>query len=211
LDSILSSPILTLRDHVSLASTARSLRSCYLNDSNLWRGLIATRPPVEDGVQVAKRLGNVEIAEKVYAMWTNRVTGDFDVIEGDGSASPSMGEKGKADGAEGGAIRSREWDEAINLVHSIRISKADAKDIYKLTEKELNTYLASFVPTSSSSGSSGKGGGGRTQVTFLESAVEALALRLHGGPLGHRDEIAQLRKKTMTTDKRLKKKEKEKD
>ncbi|GAA5915146.1 uncharacterized protein JCM6883_001746, partial [Sporobolomyces salmoneus] len=82
------------------------------------------------------------------------------------------------------AIRSKEWDNAIDLVHTIRISKIEAKKLYKLAEKELDNCLASF-----STNPNAKGGSNR--ILYFESAVEALALRLHGGVNGHAKYVAR--------------------
>ncbi|GAA5830883.1 hypothetical protein JCM3766R1_003460 [Sporobolomyces carnicolor] len=208
LDLILSSDSLTLRDHLALAATCRPLRACYFSSpspsaplaplySSLWRALVALRPPVEHGRSNVRKLTAPEIENLIYQIWsigTQQV--DTDAIQfirsseesddddegGGGAAARPRANKTSLVGVE--PIRSKEWDNAIDLVHTIRISKSEAKKLYKLSEKDLNNYLASFVVKSK--------GGSTTRALYLESAVEALALRLHGGVGGHAQHVARL-------------------
>ncbi|GAA5953638.1 hypothetical protein JCM3765_006923 [Sporobolomyces pararoseus] len=197
LDRILGNAVLNLRDHLALAATCRSLRACYYTPtttlySSLWGALVALRPPIEQGRLITRKLASKEIEETIHKIWSNSLKVDpesMQVIlrdensnveeEGGGgvAAAPAKKQKKKE-----GAIRSKEWENAIDLVHTIRISKTEAKKIYKLNESELSKYLSSFAVDSK---------GAATRLLYLESAVESLALRLHGGVEGHARHVAR--------------------
>ncbi|GAA5980326.1 hypothetical protein JCM5350_000945 [Sporobolomyces pararoseus] len=197
LDRILGNVALNLRDHLALAATCRSIRACYHTSttttrySSLWRALVAVRPPIEQGRLVTRKLASKEIEEKIHKIWSNRLQVDADSMQ----VIPHDADSDEEDAGEGavnlnknknkkveGAIRSKEWENAIDLVHTIRISKTEAKKIYKLNESELNKYLSSFAVNSK---------GAATRLLYLESAVESLALRLHGGVNGHAQRVAR--------------------
>ncbi|GAA6014524.1 hypothetical protein JCM11491_004524 [Sporobolomyces phaffii] len=211
LDLVLSDPALNLRDHLALAATCRCLRACYVTVSStaptyssLWRALVALRPPIEKGALAVKKLRDPDLEQLVYKIWSNALNLDIDSIafirqthddddddddddesdvgDGYGGAVVRANRNGKKKRARNDrdsddlAIRSKEWDNAIDLVHTIRISKTEAKKQYRVSDKELQSYLASFVVKTPS---------GSSRVLYLGSAVEALALRLHGGVSGH--------------------------
>ncbi|GAA5997119.1 hypothetical protein JCM5350_000653 [Sporobolomyces pararoseus] len=197
LDLILGDVALSLRDHLALAATCRSLRACYYTSttttlySSLWRALVALRPPIEQGRLVTRKLASKEIEETIHKIWSNGLKVDADSMQviphdadsdeedaGEGAVNLSKKKNKKVEGA----IRSKEWENAIDLVHTIRISKTEAKKIYKVNESELNKYLSSFAVNSK---------GAATRLLYLESAVESLALRLHRGVHGHAQHVAR--------------------
>ncbi|GAA5917453.1 uncharacterized protein JCM6883_004816, partial [Sporobolomyces salmoneus] len=126
LDQILSDVSLNLRDHLSLAASCRSLRACYYSPSysSLWRALVALRPPVEQGrLNVKKSTSSSRENERlVRRIWSNGLKVDTEqmqviqVKEGGGGGAVA---RPPTDESAAIAIRSKEWDNAIDLVHTI--------------------------------------------------------------------------------------------
>ncbi|GJN94767.1 hypothetical protein Rhopal_007859-T1 [Rhodotorula paludigena] len=214
LDRILSDPILTLRDHLALAATCRTLRACYmlsasataessaddLPSSPLWKGLLALRPNSKGGQDGETAPASEAEKRAVRKLWSNAVlNGDPDEIEfvgGFGGAGVEgvdptgvggLGSKKRKrdDGWEGKVIRSYEWERAILLTQSEMITKTDAKKHYKLTDRDLK-YLKCVVKRNPYALVSGA-----PMNLFVEVAVESLALRLHGGVTGHNALLAK--------------------
>lgn len=159
---ILGNPVLNLRDHIALAATCRSLRSCYYTDaagkgpdschSVLWKGLIALRPSPKSA-----RNGHDDsvsnLVEKVTAVheravsqiWTNpeRVLAKkMKVLWRPNESGDCRGKTGKISTGrqwnKGSAIRSREWNRAIKLIETEKITKSTALSVYKLNQAQLD-------------------------------------------------------------------------
>ncbi|WVW81676.1 hypothetical protein I302_103671 [Kwoniella bestiolae CBS 10118] len=94
-------------------------------------------------------------------------------------------------------------DLAVNWIGHKRINKSEAMRVYKVTDAEL-LCLKHLLVTNPMSAKN-------PQQAYLEAAVEALALRSHGGTRGHKDYIqARFRKSREMAQKRQAKIEKAK-
>ena len=127
MDLILGSDSLNLRDYLSLAATSRSLRACFYTPtpsqySPLWRSLIALRPMLEQGRQNFKKLKEPQIAKSIEKIWSNGLKIDKDTMEvireEFEEAQDTTGKKRKRQEERDLAIRSKEWEHAIDLVHT---------------------------------------------------------------------------------------------
>ncbi|BGP52217.1 hypothetical protein JCM10450v2_008188 [Rhodotorula kratochvilovae] len=206
LDRIFSDPTLSLRDHLALAATCRTLRACYWTAppprsspdeppaSALWAGLIALRPVPLNGADVPAQPCGERERRAVLRIFsggarvdaeTFEVIGKADERGVGGSGSDEKKRAAPGGGWEGMAIRSYEWERAILLVQTSKITKTDAKKHYKLTDKDLK-YLKAVVKRNPHAPRSGA-----PTNLFVESAVESLALRLHGGVEGHKALLAK--------------------
>ncbi|GAA5917014.1 hypothetical protein JCM6882_001304 [Rhodosporidiobolus microsporus] len=199
LDQILSDPSLNLRDHLSLAATCRTLRACYYTrlpsdhsqpDSPLWNGLMALRCTPQNGQRkAANGACTAQEAATVDKIWTGRkvdplemeVVGRMpDSVQLPGSKKRQLG---PFNGWEGKAVRSYGWERAILVVHAAKLTKTDSKNIYKISDKELD-MLSRVVKRNPRAPKTG------SIYLFTEAAVESLALRLHGGERGHQEHLA---------------------
>jgi len=143
LDLVFSDTALNLRDHLALAATCRSILACYYSPpfsahshsggySSLWRALVALRPPVEQGQLKTRKLADSKIEETINKIWTNGAKVDTDTFkviredllessddeDGQGGGGAVTHQKKKKEKTNL-AIRSKEWDNAIDLVHTI--------------------------------------------------------------------------------------------
>ncbi|GAA6059234.1 hypothetical protein JCM10212_006627 [Sporobolomyces blumeae] len=208
LDMILGDDALNLRDHLALAATCRLLRSCYYTpvewlDSNecphsmLWSGLLALRSMPHFGRRMSPNLSREE-RNAVARIWTSRRIEPADMVvlfqqyddeDEDYERCKKRGKKRKSQAKaktkrqDVSVIRSEEWNCAIKDVSSERIPKTDAKELYKLNDDQLISYLKAVVKRNPHCRM------GPSMNLFLESAIESLALRLHGGPLGHKKHV----------------------
>ncbi|GAA5993025.1 hypothetical protein JCM5350_004904 [Sporobolomyces pararoseus] len=198
LDIILGDQGINLRDHLALAATCRSLRSCYYTPceedfeissdsrrSTLWSGLIKLRPSPHHEI-VYFPPPTVEEQFSVEHVWTNSKVEDVDemqVLNPDGEGPVYTGKRKRAtvdddddeyDEDEDVVIRSKEWNEAIEYVHTWRLTKTQAKATYKLKDNEQRNP---------------HGGASAPMNLFLEASVQSLAFRLHGGAHKHQELI----------------------
>ncbi|KAL1409666.1 hypothetical protein Q8F55_003662 [Vanrija albida] len=70
---------------------------------------------------------------------------------------------------------------AVAAIHDVRMNKKAARDKYKVSEAELLSLKHVLVHNPMNSTA--------PKQLFLEAAVEALAFRSHGGPIGHREYV----------------------
>ena len=205
LDKIFASPELNLRDHLSLAASCKSFRACYytLKKSNtpkkmnnlLWEALIVLRPPASTSTSRVTAPPSAPTADHhrlIKHIFTNEDKVGLDEMRvlwpkaRGGAVEPKRTGRTQAEKREaakeqvpGGAMRSVEWEEAIDLVHNTRVTATEAMKTYKLSKKELEPLPHLSRPNPHGGRSSGP------MRLFVEATVESRALRLHGGVWGH--------------------------
>ncbi|GAA5849371.1 hypothetical protein JCM5353_005311 [Sporobolomyces roseus] len=208
LDQILSDVDLNLRDHLALAATNRSLRSCYSSAPAVWSSLIALRPlpsyiddvdedsrgDVFSNIQRRKDIEYRQPENVAHRAVLAKIWSGKDVATLKEKVRPVLADKSnhgecvkvgmkrdleEMDKDSVSVVRSPQWEEAIKLVHEKTIGKSDAIKKYRL-DRELSDYLQATLV-----GQPRKNGGSQPAF-FVELAVQALAYRLHGGVLGHK-------------------------
>ncbi|KAM0793581.1 hypothetical protein ACM66B_001015 [Microbotryomycetes sp. NB124-2] len=80
----------------------------------------------------------------------------------------------------GKPVRSHEWDEAIDLVADTKITKSKAISVYKVNERMLARIMCLFVRNPHYRSAS-------EMQLYNAAAVEAMAIRCHGGAEAHED------------------------
>lgn len=146
LDQILSDVDLNLRDHLALAATNRSLRSCYSSAPTVWSSLIALRPlpsyiddvdedsrgDIFSNIQRRKDIEYRQPENVAHRAVLAKIWSGKDVATLKEKARPVLADKsnhgecvevGKKRDLEEmekdsvSVVRSPEWEEAIKLVH----------------------------------------------------------------------------------------------
>ncbi|KAI5481231.1 Rho GTPase-activating protein [Pseudohyphozyma bogoriensis] len=219
LDRILSQPIFNIRDHLSLAATCRALRASYytprdpsndeLPSSPLWTALLDLRPLPRKGVERTRtyrehipveqdatssrgrssrtEAQERELDEKHEVLISKICSGRK--VDVESMVILAETKRGRME-----LVRSEEWREALWLAFYPLLDVAEAcalvnqwtclygRTIIKHSDPTWRPIYASEplvryyeVET----------------VRYCEASVEALALRLHGGPLGHKTFVAQ--------------------
>ncbi|BGP37051.1 hypothetical protein JCM10449v2_000955 [Rhodotorula kratochvilovae] len=195
MDDILSEPTLHIRDHLALANTCQTLRSCYYTQppssspsepftSPIWEALLAARPfgatstdeqkePTAEQEAIVRSLCSrndrinplkLVVADKlVLPPRFVYVQGVFHPLRSKTLAY---------------AVRSKEWDEAIVKVYRKgRISIGLGMKLYAVTYENMDSLHKSWDRSPSHFYDFLEG-------TVNEAQLEAIALRVHGGPLG---------------------------
>lgn len=192
LDDILADEALTLRDHLSLAASCRAFRAAYYTPSSsstprklhssLWMAIMLLRPPANTGnstrLDDEPTVAHEKLLTRIFSNEKKCPVQKMKVLW-----PSSSSKKRNSDGISVGvrsAMRSVEWDQAIEMLHSTRATKTDMLKTYKITKKQLEA-----LPCIIKRNPHDRRNPDSQMFLFLEATVEARALRAHGGPPGH--------------------------
>ncbi|BGP37078.1 hypothetical protein JCM10449v2_000982 [Rhodotorula kratochvilovae] len=193
IDQVLFDDTLHIRDHLALAASCRALRSCYytapppsfasstLFPSPIWAALLAERPFAgrgapswyKDDYECTHTADGDSLLKHLWSCEDRVDPAEMEVVK----AVTVRTARGQAQTLKI-AVRGQEWELAAEKVATQRITKTTAKDQYKVND----TQLAQLTPKLKRNPHAR---GAAPMQLFVEAAVEALALRVHGGVVGH--------------------------
>ncbi|BGP45173.1 hypothetical protein JCM10450v2_000990 [Rhodotorula kratochvilovae] len=195
MDDILSEPTLHIGDHLALANTCKTLRSCYYTQppssfpskpftSPIWEALLAARPFGATSTDEQKEPTAEQEAIVRSLCSRNDRNNPLKLVVADKLVLPPrfVYVQGVFHPLRSKtlvyAVRSKEWDEAIGKVYRKgRITNGLGMKLYAVTYENMDSLHKSWDRSPSHFYDFLEG-------TVNEAQLEATALRVHGGPLG---------------------------
>ncbi|KAI5481235.1 hypothetical protein MNV49_004855 [Pseudohyphozyma bogoriensis] len=217
LDQILSQPILSIRDHLSLAATCRALRASYytpqdpLSDkhpsSPLWTALLDLRPLPRRGLEqtrayrehipvkrdaTSSRGRSYRTAAQDRELDEKHESIISKICSGTKVGAEKMEILWRREDGRVFGVRSCQWELAMDKT-GYRIEEDEARFVYCLTGSQYHGPHPAFRSYYRDNNIDCTNMEYEIETTFFhEAAVEALALRLHGGPEGHKAFVAKV-------------------